>query len=195
MGTRIRVSFLCSAGLLCFATAASAGNPTPTLANVVGVYHGQWYNDTFDSFAPAHIRIEAAGGTATLGVDLDTGPNGCVFGVCADPSEAVFTGTVGSQSLSKSDDSLFGDVNCTGHPADFLCTGSMISPSVLSGSITGNITGDVLHAIYDLSLFGGSMATGTLDATKVPEPGIVPAAVGALGSLLALARRGAGTRS
>lgn len=162
--------------VLAVATLPGGAEAQPTMADFVGVYEGLWFNDTFQSQGPARIRIEVSGQTGTLGVDL----GGNVFGGF-DPPEVVFTGTVGSQALSKDDDSVFGDVDCTGNPSAFTCTGNMISPSVLSGSIAGGITGDALDSDYELTLFGNQMASGTVTATKLPE------ADGALAALLACA--------
>lgn len=137
----------------------------PTFDDFVGQYEGSWFNDTFSSTGAARIRIEVAGDTGTLGVDLD----GPVFGGL-DPPEVTFTGTVGSQALSKQDDSLFGDVSCTGNPSAFACTANMINDFVLSGTLDGGIASDVLDSDYSLTLLGSQMAAGRVIATKVPEP-------------------------
>jgi hypothetical protein len=169
------------------AGAASAGE-TPTFADYVGVYEGQWVNATYGSFAPARIRIEVNGNLGTLAVDLDNGPNGSVFGLPMDPPEVTFTGTVGSHVLSKQADSVFGDVSCSGSPASFQCTASAISAYVVSGSISGGITGDDLNTTYQLELFDLTMAQGQVTATKLPEPGSTAAAAASV-ACLALARR------
>lgn len=170
------------APLLLAATPAGA-QPAPTLADVAGVYEGTWHNLTFDSQGGARIRIEADGGTGTLGVDLD----GNVFGMF-DPPEVVFTGTLGSGSIQKDDDSVFGDVDCTGDPSSFTCTGNMINDSVLSGSITGGVSGGTINTTYQLELVGMQVANGTLVATKLPEPGATAAGAVALAALGALRR-------
>jgi hypothetical protein len=182
-GRRCRARAALGIPLLLLGLPAGA-QPQPTLADVVGVYEGTWNNLTFASQGAARIRIEADGGTGTLGVDLD----GNVFGL-PDPPEVVFTGTIGSQSIEKPDDSVFGDVSCTGNPSAFTCTGNMINDFVLSGSITGGVSGDTIDTTYELELFGMEMANGTVVATKVPEPAAGLGASGALAALGALRRR------
>jgi hypothetical protein len=168
--------------------ASRAGAPIPTFADYVGTYDGEWFNSTFGSSAPAHIRIAVDGTTATLGVDLDSGANGSVFGLGFDPPEVVFTGTLGAHALSKQSDSLFGDVYCNGNPSNFQCTANLINANVLSGSIAGGINGGILSSTYQLNLADFSMAQGSLTATKVPEP-VMGVGATVLGALAVVARR------
>ena len=129
-----RIACAALAGVACAVAPPAAAQPT--FADFVGEYEGSWFNETYQSTGAARFRIEVDGSTGTLGVDLD----GNVFGGF-DPPEVVFTATVGSQALAKQDDSLFGDVSCTGNPSAFNCTGNMINDFVLSGSISGGIDG------------------------------------------------------
>jgi len=179
---RFEVAWSIALALLLLAARAEA---QPTFEDFVGQYEGAWFNDTFSSTGAARFRIEAAGDTGTLGVDLD----GNVFGGF-DPPEVVFTGTIGSQALTKNDDSLFGDVSCTGNPSAFQCTGNMINDFVLSGTISGGIQGGTLQSNYSLTLLGQQMANGRVEAVQVPEPGAGLAAL-ACSTLLLLRKRSA----
>jgi len=165
-GTRVLGSIAVGALVLLGAVPARAGNPAPTLADVVGHYEGTWSNTTAGSSGPAHIRLESDGVNGTIGFDMD----GSVLGFL-DPPELVLTAPLGSQSAGNVD-STFGNVSCQGNPASFTCTGSMSqnAPSLVAASITGSVAGDAIDTTYSLTFLGNQIYLGTLHVTKAPEP-------------------------
>jgi hypothetical protein len=161
--------------------------PAATIQDIAGIYDGTWHNDTFSSEGAAHLRFEVADPAITIHIDMD----GNVLGG-ADPGDVVLTGTISGGNASFDQTvATYGHVVASIQGSDGAFTGNldMISASILSATGTGTVAGGQLNLAYSVVILGFGTATGTIAATRTPEPDAAGCACAALAALRAVQRR------
>jgi hypothetical protein len=173
-------------------TAIGAIGLTTTIASAqlnLGLYEGQWDNNTFGSSGAASMLIESLGGAdISITIDLD----GFVFGG-ADPDPFVITGSVGPMGftpdpfMSDGFGTMSGGVDENGNVAIDLADAAGGDFSLVT--LRGIAMGEAVELDYEIFLANNPtapFAVGELNMYYVPSPGGM--ALFGIGGLL-IARR------
>ncbi|GEM_PF-1774813 len=155
----------------------------------LGLFEGQWDNNTFGSTGAASVLIEdAGGGNLTMNIDLD----GFVFGQ-GDPDPVIVTGSLAGDVFTLDPlvgDAVYGDVTGGIDAAGTLSFDMVNAAGGAFALVTlrGTAIGESIQFDYEIFTAAGTapFAVGEVNVRFVPAPGAI--VLGGMGGLL-LARR------